>query len=142
MLHRFSRAFTSKYIKWWQLLFSIDHLGILSAVGDLSATALDSTISLTWNPPFTLDITGVDPDITYRVDVINSTSSQVIHSQGGINVTQYNYTTSLSPERRVCNVFKFTITPVNIVGNGSESSISKGFFNVGELMDKPITHTN
>ena len=108
------------------------HIGLLSAVGDLSATALDSTISLTWNPPFTLDITAIDPDITYRVDVINSTSSQVIHSQGGITITQYNYTTSLSPERRACDIFKFTITPVNRVGNGDNSSISKSFLNVGE----------
>ena len=50
-------------------------------------------------------------------------------------MTQYNYTASLSPERRACDVFKFTITPVNIVGNGNDSSISKGFLNAGEQMD-------
>ena len=100
---------------------------MLSAVGNLNATVLDSTISLTWEAPFFLDIFSIDPDITYRVDVINSTSSQVIHSQGGITITQYNYTTSLSLERRACDVFKFIIIPVNIVGNGNESSISQGY---------------
>ena len=109
---------------------------MLSAVGNLNATVLDSTISLTWEAPFFFDIVNINPDVTYRVDVINSTSSQVTHSQGGITITQYNYTTSLSPERRacipVCDVFKFTITPVNIVGNGSESSMSQGYLNDGE----------
>ena len=107
-------------------------IGRLSAVGDLSATVLGSTISLTWNSPFTLDITNVDPDITYRVDVINSTSSQVIHSQGGITITQYNYTTSLSPERRACDVFKFTITPFNRVGSGNVSTTSQYYSSHGK----------
>ena len=56
----------------------------------------------------------------------------MIKSQGGIIVTQYNYTTSLSPERRACDVFKFIITPVNIVGNGNESNISQGYLNDGK----------
>ena len=103
---------------------------MLSVVGNPSAIVLGSTISLTWEAPFFFDIIG--DDVTYRVDVINSTSSQVIHSQGGINITQYNYTTSLSPERRACDIFKFIITPVNVVGNGNESSISQGYLNHGE----------
>ena len=105
---------------------------MLSAVGNLSATVLGSTISLTWEAPFSFDIVNVHPDITYRVDVINSSSSQVVHSQGEINTTQYNYTTSLSPKRKACDILKFTITPVNIVGNGSESNISQGYLNHGE----------
>ncbi len=69
--------------------------GLLPAVGSLAATPfpLDSIISLTWTPPFSLDISYVD--ITgYCVGVVNSTSSLMIGSQCGITDTQYNYTVS------------------------------------------------
>ncbi len=99
-------------------MFNASQLGLLPVVGSLTATSipLDSIISLTWTPPFSLDIPGVDPDITgYCVGVVNSTSSLVIDSQCGITDTQYNYT--VSPNDTVCDTYTFTVTPVNIVGN-------------------------
>ncbi len=73
------------------------YIGLLPAVGFLTATPipLASIISLTWIPPFSLDIPHVDPDITgYSVGVVNSTSSLVIHSQCGITDTHYHWTRS------------------------------------------------
>ncbi len=100
-------------------------VGLLPAVGSLTAISipLDSIISLTWTPPFSLDIPNVDPDITgYCVGVVNSTSSLVIHSQCGITDTQYNYT--VSPRSTPCDTYTFTVTPVNIVGNGTSASVT------------------
>ncbi len=102
-------------------------IGLLLAVGSLTATPipLDSIISLTWTPPFSLDITGVDPDITYCVGVVNSTFSLAIHSQCGITDTQYNYT--VSPNDIICDAYYiFTVTPVNIVGNGTSTGVTEG----------------
>ncbi len=99
-------------------------VGFLPVVGSLTATPipLDSIISLTWTRPFSLDIPGVDPDITgYCVSVVNSTSSLVIHSQCGITDTQYNYTVCTNDI--VCDTYTFTVTPVNIVGNGTSASV-------------------
>ncbi len=109
-------------------------VGLLPAVGSLTATPilLDSIISLTWTPPFSLNITGVDPDITgYCVGVVNSTSSLLIDSQCGITDTQYNYT--VSPNDIVCDTYTFTVTPVNIVGNGTSASVTQGILS-GELV--------
>ncbi len=99
-------------------------VGFLPVVGSLTATPIpvDSIISLTWTPPFSLNIPGVDPDITYCVGVVNSTSSLVIHSQCDITDTQYNYT--VSPNDIVCDTYIFTVTPVNIVGNGESASVT------------------
>ncbi len=98
-------------------------VGLLPTVGSLTATLilLDSIISLTWTPPFSLDITSVDPDITYCVGVVNSTSSLVIHSQCGITDTQYNYT--VSPRSTPCDNYTFTVTPNNLVGDGTSASM-------------------
>ncbi len=96
--------------------------GLLPAVGS-TPISLDSIISLTWTPPFSLDISDVDPDITsYCVGVVNSTYSLVIDSQCGITDTQYNYT--VSPNDTVCDTYTFTVTPVNIVGNGTSASVT------------------
>ncbi len=97
-------------------------VGLLPAVGSLTATPipLDSIVSLTWTPPFFLDIPGVDPG--YCMGVVNSTSSLMIHSQCDITDTQYNYT--VSPRSTPCDTYTFTVTPVNIVGNGTSASVT------------------
>ncbi len=55
--------------------------------------------------------------------VVNSTSSLVIDSQCGITDTQYNYT--VSPRSTPCDTYTFTVTPVNIVGNGTSAMLSE-----------------
>ena len=92
--------------------------GLLSAVGSLMMTVQDSTIFLTWTAPFTLDIRGVNPDITYCVGV--STSSSILHSQCGIPETEYEY--PIPPDSE-CHDNMVTVTPVNLVGNGIALSI-------------------
>ena len=82
-------------------------------------TVQDSTISLTWTAPFTLDIAGVDPDITYCVGVVNSSST--LHSQCGITETEYEYPI---PPDSACHDHMVTVTPVNPAGNGTSSLLT------------------
>ena len=96
-------------------------IGLPSAVDVLNITVSNTTLSLTWEPPFTLDITGEDPDITgYCVDVVNSISSVTLHSQCDITMTEFSYPL---PQDAVCHRFVLTITPVNVVGRGVSSSV-------------------
>ena len=90
--------------------------GLLAAVGSPSVDLVGPDISLTWTAPFTLDISNVDHDITYCVDVVNSTSSSIVLSECGINVTGFNFSI---PIGRVCDNYTFTVTPVNGAGNGT-----------------------
>ena len=81
---------------------------------------MGSIISLTWTPPFSLDIPGVDPDITgYCVGVVNPTSSLVMHSRCDVTNTQYNYTNDI-----VWDIYTFTVTPVSVVGNGTSDNVT------------------
>ena len=98
------------------------YIGLLSDVVSLELTLLsDSIVSLHWKPPFSLDITVVDPDIEgYCVDVISTTSS-TLHSQCGINRTELNYSL---PVGTVCEDHTYSVTAVNVVGNGTRETIS------------------
>ena len=96
-------------------------LGLLEAVSFLMITANGSNVSITWTPPFTLDISGVNPDITgYCITVTSRITSLTLNSQCGTNVTEFHYT--LSPDS-ACNTYNFTVVPVNIVGNGTSATV-------------------
>ena len=90
--------------------------GLLSTIEFQTVGVIGTEVSITWTAPFTLDISRVDPDITYCVDVVNSTSSSIVLSECGITVTGFNFSI---PIGRVCDNYTFTITPVNLVGNGT-----------------------
>ena len=96
-------------------------LGLLSIVDALNITVSNTTLSLTWEPPFTLNINGVDPDITYCVDVVDSTSSTTLRSECGITETEFTHPLLDA----VCySSLLLTVTPVNVVGRGAPSSVS------------------
>ena len=94
--------------------------GLLAAVGSPETTVNNSTILLTWDPPFTLDMRDVFPhDITYCVEVVSS-SATTLHSQ--CNITRAEFTYPLPP-RSWCLGYNFIITPVNVVGDGPSSTV-------------------
>ena len=70
--------------------------GLLGPVTNLSLQSPCTTsITLTWVPPFSLDITGVEPDFTHTVEVYNITSGD--RQEVGIyeNITDSTFTFSL-----------------------------------------------
>ena len=79
-------------------------------------TQQDSIIYLVWTAPFTLNIQFTNPDITYCVDIVN------LYSQCGINVTEFIY--PLPPSSMCDEYYTFIITPVNAVGNGTNSHLN------------------
>ncbi len=76
----------------------------------------ESAVNLRWTAPFAPDRS----DITYCVDVVSSTSSATLHSECGIIETEFTYPL---PPRSWCDVYTFTVTPVNVVGNGTRESV-------------------
>ena len=88
--------------------------GTPSAVIDLTVTRQNHTISLYWTAPWTLE---EDPDITYCVNVVTSTSSDTFC---GINETEFTYPV---PPDSECYAALFTVTPVNVVGDGESQTV-------------------
>ena len=51
-------------------------LGSLEAVVNLMAKFTSSIIQLSWQPPFSLNLTTAEPDIVYCIDVFNITHGE------------------------------------------------------------------
>ena len=88
-----------------------------------------SAISISWEAPFSLDLTTAEPDIQYCVDVYNATGERgaIVESSCDITETSYTFTPdNLSPD----HLFNFTVTPrSNVRGslNGTRSQPVRGY---------------
>ena len=118
-----------------------DHTLYLSgkpaAVSNLTSVNLTDVICLTWDPPFTLDITGVDPDISYCVNisagaVANSNDSSPLTSNCSIYTPQFNFTVYY-PNTSASVIYELRVTPRNGAGDGPTSAPVYGFFSGREL---------
>ncbi|CAI8007712.1 hypothetical protein GBAR_LOCUS5345 [Geodia barretti] len=97
--------------------------GQLSAVAGLSAVSNANSVIISWSAPFSLDVTGVDPDIWYSVLIYNVTDENnptAILCTDCINITETHYTFTpdyLSP----CHVYNLSVIPLNGAGQGESS---------------------
>ena len=107
--------------------------GLLSKVVDLKTTSNPSSVTISWTAPFSLDVTGVDPDIWYSVLIYNVTDENnptAILCTDCINITETHYTFTpdyLSP----CHVYNFSVIPVNGAGQGESSEYVTGYIHKG-----------
>ena len=85
-----------------------------------------SRLSLTWDPPFSLDIANVDPDIEgYCVNVSVANSSQEIRLVTECGITATNFTFQVPENRNSgCDVYYLSVAGVNLVGEGAMKTAS------------------
>ena len=92
---------------------------------DIKVHDFNSTI--TWNPPFSLDLTNVEPDIVYCVDVYNITCGGRELLISDCNVTETSYTSDvIAPDGYI---YEYIVTPKsNVEGaiNGTSSKLVRG----------------
>ena len=86
-----------------------------------------SNITISWDPPFSLNLTTAEPDIQYCVDVYNATGGGDDHLQSVCDIIDTYYTfTASDPDQ----LFTFTVTPrSNVEGslNGTTSQPVQGY---------------
>lgn len=96
----------------------------------MSVVSNHMTILLTWQEPYTLDITGVDPDIShYEVNIKNVHSEQYFR----VNTSVTTYSFDQQSGSTACSTFEFQIAAVNLAGIGEKSAAVYGSFNIGLL---------
>ncbi len=92
-------------------------------------------IVLNWTAPFSLDVVDVEPDITYCVEVVNFTSSEILDIDCGLAMPGFSYPI---PEGSECFIPILTVSPVNPVGNGTMSTTP---FFLTETSELSIKHS-
>ena len=105
-------------------------IGTLAAVPTLVATPLAGSILFNWAAPFSLNLTNTEPDITYCVNVYNSTGerTELVAGECALTETQYSFTEDVTSP---CDTFTAVVTPVNRAGNGTTSQPVTGTFFAG-----------
>ena len=74
------------------------------------------SIKLVWSAPFTLDVSGVDPDISTYTICNNITGYYTCSNTSGSGVTEHVFPS-------VCGFLEFRVSAVNGAGQGNESSV-------------------
>jgi len=93
------------------------------------------SILLSWSPPFSLDVKGVDPDIWYTVLISNVTDERNpvdVPCNDCHNLIKPHYIfTTASPSQS--HKYSFTVIPNNGVGEGDSSEPVVGAFVDGKF---------
>jgi len=98
----------------------------LAAVSYLKIYPQQTSILLTWTPPFSLDITGVDPDLWYCVEVFNVTAGRALFTTNcSVYEPEFEFTV---PNPSPCDQFEFRVIPVNGAGNGNVTTMNGTLF--------------
>ena len=114
-------------------VFSLSfHIGILNIAMNVIKVPSINAIIITWEPPFSMNLTNAEPDIVYCVDIFNVTSNQRVEnhliSDCSVLDTQYTY---ILNDPDPTNAFEVKITPrSNVAGarNGTPSENVPAFF--------------
>ena len=106
---------------------------------NFKSESLNQTIRLTWDAPFSLDITGVDPDIWYHVNItvdvdsFNTSSVSIPFINFCVNISEFNFTMDDYNDTSTSVIYKFRVTPINGAGTGPQSEPVIGYFSGREL---------
>ena len=107
-------------------------IDILSSVVDLKTSSNATSVTISWTAPFSLDVTGVDPDIWYSVLIYNVTDEPTaVPCTDCISITETHYT--FTPDcPSPCHEYVFTLIPLNGAGQGETSHNVTGYTIDGE----------
>ena len=103
--------------------------GQLSNVINLTCNNNKASVTISWISPFSLDVTGVDPNIWYTVRIYNVTDKNnptAILCTDCTNIPETHYTFTpgyLSP----CHLYNFSVITVNGAGQGKSSPNITGY---------------
>ena len=97
---------------------------------------MQRSICVTWIPPFTLNLTHIDPDLQYLVQVVNVSDSVAIPCiECPLNETEYEFTVA-NPDP--CDTFEFSVAAKNKAGIGNTSAPVIGHFHESNLLHSYI----
>ena len=101
-------------------------IGPLTSVKNLTAQEMrNHTIQISWDPPETLDLTDIEPDISHYIVRIRSNSSNSFQEET-ITISETEYIFRLRGIDQ-CMPYEIMVTGVNLVGSGANSTVHASF---------------
>ena len=102
---------------WTVVIYYYNYAGPLDRINEI----VWNYSTLSWDAPFSLDLTGIDPDIVYCVEVYNITCGRsLLISECDVMETSYT-NDALLPGY----VYEYTVTPrSNVEGARNETSLT------------------
>ena len=95
--------------------------GQLAQVQKLKSATTPSTIQISWEPPFSHNLSATDPDIVYCVDIFRGTANN--HIVSNCNVFEHYFIfSSENPDPR--ESYTFTVTPRSNVNRGRNGTVA------------------
>ena len=110
--------------------------GQLDAVSNLKSESLGLVIHLNWDAPHTLDITSVDPDIWYQVEITVHNTSYIISRV--VNISEFNFAMNDYSGTNTSVIYEFRVTPRNGAGDGITSDRVTGYFSGCEYQNEEL----
>jgi len=122
-------------VEWLPLCFLA---GLLAPPPKLKVVSVTSTtIHLTWVQPFSLDITGIEPDISNYVVYIRNTNTGNITTTS-LSETEYTF---MRQDFGYCDTFEFSVLAMNDAGEGSRTDPVAASF-LGRKIVQPLFYCN
>ena len=114
------------------------YIGPPEAVSNLRVQRSGDNLTVTWQAPTTLDVTGVEYDLLYSLnitDITNETQTIPLACDICHNLTETKYIFS-PPESLLEHSFNFTVTPYNGAGKGLSRTVlfNKGMCSMHDLL--------
>ena len=110
------------YLKYYYYnIICMSYAGMLEAPGNFEVLTINSTaIQLSWEAPFTLNLTDSDPDILgYIIDITRLNSAGDVVQFDTVHTNETLYIFSMVGELlNPCNTFNFSLRAINVEGSG------------------------
>ena len=97
------------------------YIDLVATVKNIIVNSNATSFTISWTAPFSLDVTGVDPDIWYSVLIYNVTDEPTaVPCTDCMDITETHYT--FTPDYpSPCQEYIFTVIPLNGAGQGPPS---------------------
>ena len=94
----------------------------------------DKIVDISWNAPYTIDVPSTDPDVTYCVDIYDTSAVEPILKYSKCEINQTYHQCAYYPLLIACAEYQVKVIAVNIVGNSTAASHQVGVKGTPEFL--------
>ena len=83
-------------------------------------------VNISWIAPYSIDVPSTNPDITYCVDIYNSSAAEPTRISSKCHINQTSHQGAYYPMLIACAEYQVKVIAVNKVGNSTAATLPVG----------------